>query len=94
MSHPFEPDWTMHPGAILGEELKFRGMNGNELAVASGLDLDTVTGLLDFTAPVTEEIAERLFSALGISAQFWLNGQRIYEEALARGAKDVSEEYQ
>lgn len=80
MSRPFEPDWTMHPGVILRELLQDRGMNGNELAVASGLDPDTVTGLLDFATPVSEEIAAGLSSAFGMSAQFWLNAQRLYEE--------------
>lgn len=32
-------------------------------------------------------------TALGTSAQMWLNAQQLYDEGIARGAKDMSEEH-
>jgi plasmid maintenance system antidote protein VapI len=87
---PFLPDWTLSPGAILSEELKARGITADSVAFSTGID---AIGVLDATVPVDETIAGKLYAMLGISAQFWLNAERIYREALARGAKDCSEEY-
>lgn len=89
-----EPDWTLSPGTILYEVLKDREITPLELVPRSGLPLRIVDGVLDATVPIDEVIAAKLESALGVSASTWLNGERLYRAALARGAKDCSREVQ
>ena len=70
----FDPDYGMHPGEILRDELEARGIepDGEMQAVLDG-------GVL------SDKLAERLEKALGISAQTWKNLMRqYYEWALKR----------
>jgi plasmid maintenance system antidote protein VapI len=89
--HPFKPDWTIRPGVLLGLELEERGVTPTEAAAAARLPVDVVAGVIDGTRRIEEEIAKGLGVALGISGRFWLNGQALYDEALARGAMDMSD---
>jgi plasmid maintenance system antidote protein VapI len=89
--HPFKPDWTIRPGVLLGLELEERGVTPTEVAAAARLPVDVVAGVIDGTRRIEEEIAKGLGVALGISGRFWLNGQALYDEALARGAMDMSD---
>jgi len=65
----FNPDYGMHPGEILRDELEARGIkpDAEMQAVLDG-------GVL------SDELAERLEKALGISAQTWKNLMRQYCE--------------
>ena len=65
----FDPDYSVHPGEILRNELEARGIepNAEMQAVLDG-------GVL------SDELAERLEKALGISAQTWKNLMRQYCE--------------
>jgi plasmid maintenance system antidote protein VapI len=90
MSEPFEPDWTLSPAVMLADILKARGMSPEQLAVRSGLGGLVMSILGPDQRRITAEISVRLGEALGISAQFFLNAQDIYDADLARGATDVS----
>jgi addiction module HigA family antidote len=83
----------MHPGVILRELLDNLGITASELAAATGVAEDVVVGIVDFATAIDSETADRLHTAFGVSAEFWLNAQRLYEEGLARGATDVSGDY-
>jgi plasmid maintenance system antidote protein VapI len=93
MTHPFEPDWTLSPGAMLASHLEDRGMTPLELAAVTGLPLVTVQGVLVGAIRVDEAIATALGEALGVSVAYWLNAQANYDADLARGAKDLSGEH-
>ena len=89
--HPFEPDWTLSPAAMLAGVLVERGMTPEQLAARSGLG-GVVTSILGpDKMRITPGISARLGAALGISAEFFMNAQNIYDSDLARGAKDVSD---
>lgn len=89
--HPFEPDWTLSPGTLLRAFLIERGLSAAQAAEHAGLGDDVITGILSAGVEITGPIAERLAAGLpGPSATYWLNSQRIYQQDLARGAKDCS----
>lgn len=89
---PFEPDWTLSPGRILRAELEARGITPAQFAGHTGLGQDTIAAILGASVAIDADMASRIGSALGTSAQMWLNAERIYRAALARGAKDCSGE--
>lgn len=96
---PFDPDWTMRPGVILREMMDYEGLTGaigtQMIATYAGLDPNVVDGILAGTERITEPIARRLAAGtalLRVSAQFWLNAENIYRNALASGKKDISDE--
>jgi HTH-type transcriptional regulator / antitoxin HigA len=91
--HPFEPDWTLSPGAIIREEMNARGWTEAELASRAALGPETIAGILAATMTVDGVIAARISEALGTSAQMWLTAEKIYRDALARGATDCSGDY-
>jgi len=67
--YPFDPDYGVHPGETLRDELAARGIepDAEMQAVLEG-------GVL------SDELAARLEKALGISAQTWKNLMRQYYE--------------
>lgn len=93
MSHPFVPDWTMSPAAILVVELRERGMSGAEFAVRSRLGPERTAGLLAGQLRIDGPVAAGIALVLETSGTMWMNAQQIYDDALARGAKDISGEY-
>jgi len=74
----FNPDYGVHPGEILRDELEARGIepDGEMQAVLDG-------GVL------SDELAERLEKALGISAQTWKNLMRQYHEWALKRAREL-----
>jgi HTH-type transcriptional regulator / antitoxin HigA len=89
-AHPFKPDWTLSPGTLIREEMNERGWTEAELASRAGLGPETIAGILAATVQIDGLIAARIGEAFGTSDRMWLNMERIYQEALARGAKDYS----
>lgn len=84
---PFLPDWTLAPGDCLAELLDLKGITEAELAERTRLGPEAIAGILSASIPVDGVIAEKLSAVFGVSAQFWLNYERIYRADLARGAK-------
>ncbi len=61
------------PGRFLGEEIRARGWNWQELADHAGLPLDSLMAVVFQRLPITEAIADGLARALGTSAALWIN---------------------
>ena len=81
----WQPNWTIAPGELLAEELAERGLSERVAAKALGIPASTLGDLLAGDAALTEDIAHRLSAVLGTSATLWLNLERFYRDALARG---------
>ena len=81
---PVYSGWAIPPGAGLLEEIEFRGISLQELAASLGLRVEAVNELIVGDRAITPDIAVGLANALGISAQFWLNGEARYRATLAR----------
>src|ERR1700758_2595575 len=75
---------AIHPGEHLAEELKELGMSAAELARKLDVPTNRITGILNGQRAVTGDTALRLGHFFGMSPQFWLNLQSIYELRLAQ----------
>jgi addiction module HigA family antidote len=76
--------FAIHPGERLAEELEAPDMSAAELARKMDGPTNRVTQILNGTRAITGDTAPRLAHYFGMSAQFWLNLQSLYELRLAR----------
>lgn len=93
-TYPFEPDWVVHPGATLKEELEERakGIGFPTWAKILHLTPEQLQGIFDGTEPITEDIANRIAHGLGTGAHIWLNLERAYRSGLAAGKTWIKDE--
>jgi addiction module HigA family antidote len=77
----------IHPGEILGEELKALGITAAELARQISVPTNRVTGILSGRRAITADTALRFGHWFGTRAEFWLNLQKSYELRLAENEK-------
>ena len=78
------PQTVSHPGLTLREKLVELGMSQKEFAVRSGKPEQTIVKVINGESSLTPDMAVQFESVLGIPANFWLNRQQNYDEALAR----------
>ena len=74
----------IHPGEHLAEELKELDTSAAELARQIDVPVNRVTGIINGQRSITADTALRLGHWFGISPEFWLNLQKLYELRLAR----------
>ena len=84
----WEPYLATHPGEVLSEELEARGWSCGDLASQIGSSEQSVRQVLRGRAKVTKPFADKLETALGVSADFWLRMQSSYEETVERLGSD------
>ena len=75
---------AIHPGEHLAEELRELGMSAAELARKLDVPTNRVTGILNGQRAITGNTALRLGHFFGMSPEFWLNLQSLYELRLAQ----------
>ena len=75
---------AIHPGEHLAEELRELKMSAAELARQIDVPTNRVTQILNGTRAITGDTALRLGHFFGMSAEFWLNLQSLYELRLAQ----------
>lgn len=73
------PYIATHPGELMRDEMRERGLTQKQLAVLSGLTPTVVSELVRARRNVTEEIALSLEKALGIPKAMWMNLQAQYD---------------
>ncbi len=73
----------IHPGELLGEELRELGVSAAALARDLHIPTNRVTAILNGQRGVTADTALRLGHWFGTSAELWLNLQKSYELRLA-----------
>src|SRR6516164_11863126 len=74
---------AIHPGEHLAEELKELGMSAAELARKLDVPTNRITSILNGQRAITGDTALRLGHFFGMSPEFWLNLQKIYELRVA-----------
>jgi antitoxin HigA-1 len=95
--HAPRDGWALppvHPGDILGEEIKARGLTAHALALKLRVPANRITALVHGRRGISAETALRLGRYFGTGAPFWLNLQSQYDLAVARrdlGAKIAAE---
>lgn len=72
------------PGMTIKEMLVERGMNQNEFAARMDLSEKHVSRLVNGEVLLTQDVALRLESVLGISASFWNRLESNYRETLTK----------
>ncbi len=74
----------IHPGEVLGDELKEIGMSPKQLADAINVPPNRLYQILAGNRNLTADTALRLSRYLGTSADFWMNLQTAFELDVAR----------
>jgi addiction module HigA family antidote len=69
----------IHPGKILRDEMGELGLSARQLALALGVPMHRVTGIVNKTRTLTADTVLRLARYFGTSPEFWLNLQSTYE---------------
>ena len=80
----------IHPGEHLEEMLDDLGISPRRLAEAMGSPPALVGDIVRGRASISPETAIKIGAALDMSAEFWLNLQRIHDLDAARASVDVS----
>ena len=81
---------AIHPGEHLAEILDELGISQYRLAKAIGVAPIRINEIVHCRRSVTADTALRIGQALGMTPEFWLNLQRMYDLDLARASIDTS----
>lgn len=88
------PAKAVHPGEILGEELKERGIKQKDFAAEIGVLPSHLNELIKGKRNVTKNIAIKLEKALDVPFLFWMNLQNSYDydvEIIAKRNAKITE---
>ena len=80
----------VHPGEHLAEFLEELGISQYRLAQAIGVPPIRINDIVHCRRSITADTALRIGQALGMSPEFWLNLQRMYDLEVARASIDTS----
>jgi addiction module HigA family antidote len=80
----------VHPGEHLAEILEELGISRYRLAKAIGVPPIRINEISHCRRSISADTALRIGQALGMSPEFWLNLQRMYDLDLARASTDTS----
>lgn len=80
----FQPDWACPPGATIEDFLAERAITENDFCKLLGKSSKQIKDLLTGAAEITEEVADNLSSILGMSKDFWLSREKLYQQGLTR----------
>lgn len=80
----FAPDWASPPGRTIADLLMKRGLNPSELSEHLKVPPSAVSGLIDGTYPITQELAGQLQAHLGATAKFWITREQQYRADFER----------
>ena len=80
----------VHPGEHLAEILGEFGISRYRLAKAMGVPPIRINGIVHCRRSITADTALRIGKALGMTPEFWMNLQRMYDLDLTRSSLDTS----
>jgi addiction module HigA family antidote len=81
------PFVATHPGEMIRDELKERGMTQKQLAAESGIKPSVLSETINGKRSVSLNVALALEKTLGISADIWMNLQTQYDLDMANIAE-------
>lgn len=82
-------DGPIHPGKHLGEILEELGISQYRLAKAVEVPPIRINDIVHGRRSITADTALRIGKALGVTPEFWLSLQRMYDLEVARGSLDL-----
>jgi HTH-type transcriptional regulator/antitoxin HigA len=80
----FEPDYAVSPGGTLKEVMESLNMAQKELAIRTGLTVQSLNRIFKGEQPISYETANKLELATGVPARMWNNLEAHYREQLAK----------
>ena len=80
----------IHPGEHLAEMLQELGITQYRLAKTIGVPQIRIHDIVHCRRSITADTALRIGQALGMTPDYWLNLQRMYDLDVARAKTDVS----
>jgi len=80
----FEPDYAIPPGETLKEVMESLNMAQKELAIRTGLTVQSLNRIFKGDQPISYETANKLELATGVPAGMWNNLEAQYREQLAK----------
>ena len=80
----------IHPGEHLAEILEELGISQYRLAKTIGVPPIRINDIVHCRRSITADTALRIGQALGMTPEFWLNLQRMYDLDVARASTDTS----
>lgn len=80
----------IHPGEHLAEILSELNVSQYRLAKAIGVHPRRINEIVQGKRAITADTALRIGKALGMTAESWVNLQRMYDLDLARESTDTS----
>ena len=80
----------IHPGKHLAEMLQELGITQYRLAKTIGVPQIRIHDIVHCRRSITADTALRIGQALGMTPDYWLNLQRMYDLDVARAKTDVS----
>lgn len=83
----FVPDYAVPPGKTLQEVMASLGMSQREMAMRTGLTVQTLIRIFKGDQPISYETANRLELVTGVPARYWNNLELQYQEQLTRLAE-------
>lgn len=84
MGTKFTPNYAIHPGVFLSEELISLNLSQKDLADKTGISRTIINEVIKGKRAINAKMAVLFEKALESPAKFWLNLQIIYDEAKAR----------
>lgn len=91
LANDITPVYPVHPGGILGEELKARGISQKKFAEEVGLQATHLSALIHGTRNFTEAVATKIAAGLeGIPAEMWIKLQERYNADVLRKKVNTS----
>lgn len=78
--HKYKDIIAFHPGYYINEIIEDMGITQTEFAVRMNTTPKTISKLVNGECNLSNDLIQKLFSMLGLSAEFWLNLQNKYEE--------------
>ncbi len=82
--YKYQPDYAVLPGDSLREVMESLEMTQKELAVRTGLTVQTLIRIFKGEQPISYESANRFELATGVPARFWNNLEAQYQEQKAK----------
>lgn len=85
------PQHVSAPGYLLADEIAERGITVERFAQLTGIDVESLRGIIDGQVPITPAHAMIFEAALGIRANIWLGLQADYDMQKERSNKSFVE---
>lgn len=93
MNKDLTPFIATHPGEIIRDELKERGMTQKQLSEQTGIKTSVLSETINGKRSVSMNVAIALEKALGIPAEIWMNLQNQYDLDKTKNILDNLSQY-